>query len=58
MSDFHCLEIEFPNVEFSKFAYPNRKAEISRVHHAHLYTEQDEIEIRFFLTTKQILAKL
>lgn len=46
MSDFHCLEIEFPNVDFSKYAYPNRKAKISKVHHAHLYTKQDEIEIR------------
>lgn len=46
MSDFHCLEIEFPNVDFSKYGYPNRKAKTSKVHHAHLYTKQDEIELR------------
>lgn len=52
MSDFHCLEIEFPNVDFSKYAYPNRKAKISRVHHAHLYTRQDEIELRILFDDK------
>ncbi|MCC7297168.1 MAG: hypothetical protein IT244_02445 [Bacteroidia bacterium] len=46
MSDFHCLEIEFPNVDFSKYASTNRKVKISNVHHAHLFTKQDEIELR------------
>lgn len=46
MSEFHCLEIKFPDVDFSKFGYPYRKAEISKVHHAHLYTTQDKIELR------------
>lgn len=52
MSDFHCLEIEFPDVDFSKYAYPNRKAKISQVHHAHLYTKQDEIELRILFDDK------
>lgn len=46
MSDFHCLDIEFPGIDFSKYGYPNRKAEISRVHHAHLFVDQDQIELR------------
>jgi hypothetical protein len=47
MSDFHCLDIEFPNVDFSPY-YIKGKTEISKVHHAHLYTKQDEIELRIF----------
>lgn len=47
MSDFHCLEIEFPNVDFSTLGYPH-KVEISKVHHAHLYTKKDEIELKIF----------
>jgi hypothetical protein len=52
MSDFHCLEIEFPNIDFSKYGYPNRKAKINKVHHAHLYTKQDEIELRILFDEK------
>lgn len=52
MSDFHCLEIEFPNIDFSKYGYRNKKAEISRVHHAHLYTRKDEIELRILFDEK------
>lgn len=46
MSDFHCLDLEFPNVDFSKYGYPNKKAKISKVHHAHLFVSQDDIELR------------
>lgn len=46
MSEYQCLDIEFPDVDFSKFGYPNINAEINKVHHAHLYTKQDEIELR------------
>lgn len=52
MSDFHCLEIEFTNVDFSEFGYPNKKAKISKVHHAHLYTRKDEIELRILFDEK------
>lgn len=45
MSDFHCLDIEFPNVDFSKYGYPH-STKISKVHHAHLYVKKDEIELR------------
>lgn len=47
MSEFHCLDIEFPDVDFSPY-YIKSKTEISKVHHAHLYTSQDEIELRIF----------
>jgi hypothetical protein len=46
MSDFHCLDIEFSNIDFSKYGYPNKKAKINKVHHAHLYVKTDEIELR------------
>ncbi len=47
MNDYHCIEIEFPEVDFSFFYYPSKK-EISKVHHAHLYTKKDEIGIKIF----------
>lgn len=47
MSDYYCLDIEFPNVDFSSF-YINREIQINQVYHAHLYTSQDEIELRIF----------
>lgn len=47
MSEFHCLEIEFPDVDFSQY-YIKSKTEVKQIHHAHLYTRQDEIEIRIF----------
>lgn len=47
MSEFHCLDIEFPNVDFSQY-YVNGKTEISQVHHTHLYARQDEIELRVY----------
>lgn len=47
MSDFHCLDIEFPDVDFSPY-YIKSKKEIDKVHHAHLFARTDEIEIRIF----------
>jgi hypothetical protein len=47
MNKFHCLEIEFPNVDFSKY-FIKTKTEIKQIHHAHLYERQDEIELRIF----------
>ncbi len=47
MSEFHCLDIEFPNVDFRPF-YIKSETEISQIHHAHLYAKQDEIELRIF----------
>jgi len=47
MNDYCCLDIEFPNVDFSNY-YMKSKVEVSSVHHTHLYTEGDEIELRIF----------
>jgi len=52
MSDYHCLEIEFPDVDFNKHGYPNKKAKISKIHHAHLYQRNDEIELRILFDEK------
>lgn len=52
MSDFHCLDIEFPDVDFSQYSYSNTKPKISNVHHAHLYTRKDEIELRILFEEK------
>lgn len=47
MSEYHCLDIEFPNIDFNPY-YLKSKIEISGIHHAHLYTKTDEIELRIF----------
>jgi hypothetical protein len=47
MSDFHCLDIEFPDVDFSPY-HIKSKTEVSNVHHAHLYTKENEIELRIY----------
>lgn len=52
MNDYHCLDIEFPNVDFREYSYPNTKGKISKVHHAHLYTRKDEIELRILFDEK------
>lgn len=46
MSDFHCLEIEFPDVDFSKYGYPHRKTKIEKVYHTHLIAKENLIELR------------
>jgi len=43
MSDYHCLDIEFQNVDFSAY-YIKGKTEISKVHHAHLTSKDNEIQ--------------
>lgn len=47
MSNYYCLDIEFVNVDFSSY-YVKSKTEISKTHHAHLYANKDEIELRIF----------
>lgn len=47
MSEFHCLDIEFPDVDFSPY-YIKSKTEIDKIHHAHLFLRTDEIELRIF----------
>jgi len=47
MNEFHCLDIEFPNVDFNSY-HSKSKTEVNKVYHAHLQTTQDEIEIKIF----------
>lgn len=45
MSDYYCLDIEFQNVDFR--TYPIKgKTEVSKVHHAHLTSKDNEIELK------------
>jgi len=45
--NFYCIDIEFPNVDFSDY-HIKGVSEVSKVHHAHLYTDKDEIELKIF----------
>lgn len=47
MSEFHCLDIEFPVVDFSPY-YIKSKKEVEKIHHAHLFARTDEIELKIF----------
>jgi hypothetical protein len=47
MSEFHCLDIEFPDVDFNLY-YIKGKAEIKKIYHAHLYANKDVIELKIF----------
>lgn len=47
MSDFYCLDIEFPNVDFNPY-YIKGKAEIEKVYRAHLYANGQEIVLKIY----------
>lgn len=47
MSEFHCLNIEFPDVDFSLYYIKSNK-EVDKIHHAHLFARTDEIELKIF----------
>lgn len=47
MSKFHCLDIEFPNVDFNAY-FVKSETEVNKPYHAHLFTRNDEIELRIF----------
>jgi len=51
MSEYYCIDIEFPNVDFSLY-HIKSKTEISNIHQAHLYIGQNEIELRIFFDGK------
>jgi hypothetical protein len=55
MDDYYCIDIEFPDVDFS--LYGINQPEISKVYHAHLYTRKDEIELRIFFDDKSYFDK-
>lgn len=46
MSDFHCLDIEFPSVDFSKY-YRKGERHLPKVYHGHLVCGED-IELKIF----------
>lgn len=56
MSKYHCLDIEFPGVDFSRY-YVKNDTEISKVHHAHLFTMDDEIELRIFFDDQSFFGE-
>lgn len=47
MSEFHCLDIEFPDVDFSP-CFDSSNTEVANSFHAHLYVFKDEIELKVF----------
>jgi hypothetical protein len=47
MSNYHCLDIEFLDIDLASY-YIRSKVEVSKVHHVHLYTSKDEIELKNF----------
>jgi hypothetical protein len=51
MSDYHCLDIEFLNVDFNSYSIKG-KIEVSKVHHAHLTSKDNEIELKIFFDDK------
>ncbi|MFV0210187.1 oleate hydratase, partial [Empedobacter falsenii] len=40
MSEFHCLDIEFPDVDFSP-CFESGNTEVAKSFHAHLYVSKD-----------------
>ncbi len=56
MSDYHCLEIEFINVDFDTY-YIKGKTKISKVFHTHLYANKEEIELKIFYDDKSYFGE-
>jgi hypothetical protein len=50
MKDYYCFDVEFPGIDFNK--YYVKFDEVSKVHHAHLFTRTNEIELRIFYNSK------
>ncbi len=47
MGDYHCIDIEFPEVDFNSY-YIKSEVKMSLSYHAHIYTELDKIEVKIF----------
>ncbi len=54
MKDYYCVEIEFPGINFDSY-FP-RGEHAKNIHHAHLYSDVDEIELRIFYDEKTWLG--
>ena len=50
MKDFYCLDIEFPGVDFNK--YYIKCDDVCQIHHAHIFSRENEIELRIFYDPK------
>jgi hypothetical protein len=55
MKECYYLDIEFPGVDFNK--YHIKCDDVSRIHTAHLYTHENEIELRIFYADKTYLGR-
>lgn len=44
MNDYYCFDISFPSVDFD--AYEQGSEKTKSIHHAHLFSKENEIEIR------------
>lgn len=55
MKDYYCFEIEFPKVDFNNY-YIKCDA-VSKIHHAHLTTKDNEIELKIFYNDKTYLGE-
>ncbi|MBN8702990.1 MAG: hypothetical protein J0M08_07990 [Bacteroidetes bacterium] len=48
--DYLCFELSFPDIDFDKFYEHSEKVKAS--HHVHLYTKENEIELRILFEPK------
>lgn len=55
MEDYKCLDISFPGVDFD--SYETGAAKVSSTHHAHLFTRENEIEIRVYFDARTNFAR-
>lgn len=55
MKDYYCFEIEFPEIDFDKYYIRNES--VSKVHHAHLTTKDNKIELKIFYNDKTYLGE-
>lgn len=55
MKDYYCFEISFPTIDFDSFMSNSEKS-IS-IHHAHLFSKENEIEIRIFFESKTYFGR-
>lgn len=50
MLDYYCLDISFPGIDFD--VYEQGFENVKSIHHAHLYSKENEIEIRILFEPK------
>ncbi len=51
MKDYYFVDIEFINVDFNNY-YIQGKKEVEKIHHTHIYVNDNEIELRIFYDDK------